>query len=54
MASGTQRSRWYWRHYYSKENSYAKRLTRRLWRRQGKKYLDDAPPENGTQGWLTH
>lgn len=44
--------RWY--KWYSKENSYARRQTRRKHRREGKKYLDDAPPEKGTQGWMTY
>lgn len=44
----------FWRKYYSKESPYAKRLTRRKWRRQGKRFLEDAPPEKGTQGWMTH
>lgn len=54
MSSSRQRTALYWRKYYSKENGYARRLTRRLWRRQGKRFLDDAPPQKGTQGWMTH
>lgn len=38
---------------YDKESSYAKFLTRRRRRRAGKRLLEDAPPEKGTQGWMT-
>jgi hypothetical protein len=44
----------YWRRYYRTESAYARFLTRRRNRRKGKKLLEDAPPEKGTQGWMTH
>lgn len=40
-------------HGYDKESPYAKFLTRRRWRRQGKRLMQDAPPEKGTQGRMT-
>jgi len=52
MARTTRRRRY--RGWYSTESPYAKFLTRRKQRRAGKRLLEDAPPEKGTQGWLTH
>ena len=41
------------RNLYSRENAYARFLTRRRNRRLGKRLMEDAPPEKGTQGWMT-
>ena len=52
--SRSRKARSKWKRYYSKESAYARWLTRRKNRRLGKKLLEDAPPDKGTQGWLTH
>lgn len=51
--SRTERSKRY-RGWYSTESPYAKFLTRRRNRRAGKRLMEDAPPDKGTQGWMTH
>lgn len=39
---------------YSKEDKSWRKITNRIWRRQGKRLAEDAPPQRGTQGWRTH
>lgn len=39
---------------YDKESKWAKKFINRKWRRQGKKKMEDANPQKGTQGWFTY
>lgn len=39
---------------YNKESKWAKKFINRKWRRQGKKKMENADPQKGTQGWFTY
>lgn len=40
--------------WWGKEDKSWRKITNRMWRRQGKHLKEDAPPQRGTEGWGTH
>lgn len=59
--SDTDKGHPWWSHYYRREASWAKRLTRRIERNRARQLLRnggfdkaDTRQVKGTEGWLTH